>query len=188
MSLLQPSFLARVSSSPTVFTFHNVSITTEVLEHVHVSSQNLHSTMSLLQRLRTSSLQGSIRNLHSTMSLLQLKLSYFSPVQTLFTFHNVSITTICIQKQTAATGNLFTFHNVSITTELQFEGMYLSLKFTFHNVSITTKICVTVQEFSGDLHSTMSLLQQKIESALKEALYIFTFHNVSITTKCSHTG
>ena len=55
----------------TLFTFHNVSITTGSVHIPAAKYKHLHSTMSLLQQMQISLSADGYQNLHSTMSLLQ---------------------------------------------------------------------------------------------------------------------
>ena len=54
-----------------------------------------------------------------------------------FTFHNVSINTVCMLLLRYQC-NIFTFHNVSINTKVKDLKVNLFMVFTFHNVSINT--------------------------------------------------
>ena len=84
------------------FTFHNVSINTDVWMCLHTS----------------------IWTLHSTMFLLILLVQADHIVLLFFTFHNVSINTNGMAIY--ADGHLiFTFHNVSINTDIPMMAMFM---------------------------------------------------------------
>ena len=55
-----------------------------------------------------------------------------------FTFHNVSINTVAYGMAETAPISVFTFHNVSINTAQQNQARFTTHVFTFHNVSINT--------------------------------------------------
>ena len=86
-------------------------------------------------------------------------------IQSVFTFHNVSINTTLLHMPFLLLYN-FTFHNVSINTTQVLPGLLSFLyTFTFHNVSINTADELGVN---------------------KQKVYRFTFHNVSINTRAPH--
>ena len=119
-----------------VFTFHNVSINTNIeiltfCRHVH-----LHSTMFLLIPDDNPNHPKPRLNLHSTMFLLILS------------YH----------RQRIRQRKWFTFHNVSINTAADILFDDLPDKFTFHNVSINTAIFGKEAMSGMYLHSTMFLL------------------------------
>ena len=58
-------------------------------------------------------------------------------IQSVFTFHNVSINTEIDAKIDEMVAD-FTFHNVSINTAQQNQARFTTHVFTFHNVSINT--------------------------------------------------
>ena len=119
-----------------IFTFHNVSINTELDLCVLRLLLNLHSTMFLLILQTFSKKAFGRAYLHSTMFLLIPGKKSSGQTSGRFTFHNVSINTFTYQVRKEDVFP-FTFHNVSINT-----GKLLNLKlreqFTFHNVSINT--------------------------------------------------
>ena len=98
-----------------------------------------------------------------------------------FTFHNVSISTVC--------GTFlfygwfyFTFHNVSISTVPAILFSLLFIVFTFHNVSISTIQAVDTNSLVATLHSTMYLFLHTSSLLPVQLPGYFTFHNVSIST------
>ena len=108
--------------------------------------------------MQKQSISMSIIHLHSTMFLLiRQKLSVQKFLDSLFTFHNVSINTnwglLHILRH-----HQFTFHNVSINTGIPFILRRLLLIFTFHNVSINTAASLFSISALCNLHSTMFLL------------------------------
>ena len=98
-----------------------------------------------------------------------------------FTFHNVSISTVC--------GTFlfygwfyFTFQNVSISTVPAILFSLLFIVFTFHNVSISTIQAVDTNSLVATLHSTMYLFLHTSSLLPVQLPGYFTFHNVSIST------
>ena len=105
-----------VMNKNTRFTFHNVSINTEITQSKLIALNTLHSTMFLLIPKTNHRSWSSSSTLHSTMFLLIPDL----------------------QKQLNASVKSFTFHNVSINTFRRPVLTCCCFDFTFHNVSINT--------------------------------------------------
>ena len=103
------------------------------------------------------------KTLHSTMFLLIPVAIKDNDVTNFFTFHNVSINTICCSVNSVSL-IIFTFHNVSINTHHKLSRIKQRKFFTFHNVSINTLV------------PGISICRD----------YPFTFHNVSINTVFHH--
>ena len=115
MYLLIPSAPSSVSSSSTSFTFHNVSINSNIAYVLIYNCQNLHSIMYLL--------------------ILNIPLSNMGNI--IFTFHNVSINSNAVVLLSRSPVK-FTFHNVSINSLLERMSYCCQSLFTFHNVSINS--------------------------------------------------
>ena len=145
------------SCTCSIFTFHNVSISTITELHQEISVPTLHSTMYLfLLSWRIEQLQSYL-SLHSTMYL-------FLPMK---------------ERDIKAIIN-FTFHNVSISTVLSYYDVVDKDSFTFHNVSISTKFLLNKYRQDKPLHSTMYLfLPNPLENAavirvtLHSTMYLF---------------
>ena len=118
------------------FTFHNVSIKSNILWRDAKLFTTLHSTMYLLNQKKTYALGSYEETLHSTMYLLnrEVPLILFY-LRDRFTFHNVSIKSYCTARRRT-----------------------VSVFFTFHNVSIKSSGDVWKQTDRIPLHSTMYLL------------------------------
>ena len=142
------------------FTFHDVSINTIPYASSFSVYCPLHSTMFLLipplkipQVLFHCSLHSTMFllipplkipqvlfhcSLHSTMFLLiRCLISSLNFLRWVFTFHDVSINTMCSCKEKER-ATAFTFHDVSINTRVFWWKYFLSNFFTFHDVSINT--------------------------------------------------
>ena len=121
-----------------IFTFHNVSINTNIALNVGRKLTTLHSTMFLL--IRHSLCQGKRprETLHSTMFLLIRKLSCRSPIlQSSFTFHNVSINTAA-PAPWANQVYLPLHSTMFLLIQRCLKCRQVLIFFTFHNVSINT--------------------------------------------------
>ena len=142
------------------FTFHHVSIKTQMDLETQAVRNHSHSTMYLLKLHWQARMPHPRRNSHSTMYLLKrVDGSYRYVVKNKFTFHHVSIKTTSqyINEQLL---NSFTFHHVSIKTTSSTLYFNAPATFTFHHVSIKT-----------------------VYGSFGDGLPIeFTFHHVSIKT------
>ena len=160
MYLLKPDTLVYVVHLPNGFTFHYVSIKTNLQKYRSTLFRNLHSTMYLLKRRNRVIAVFINHHLHSTMYLLKhTSLSFINNTECKFTFHYVSIKTYWYMKLGTRQANLhstmyllklnslnlksfsilkFTFHYVSIKTEEGKKLIKSIIAFTFHYVSIKT--------------------------------------------------
>ena len=121
-----------------VFTFHNVSINTQLLRYIILCRCDLHSTMFLLIQLTVILAEYQQKNLHSTMFLL---------IRRLWTDHK----------------DYKTYLHSTMFLLIQETGMIQGvefMKFTFHNVSINTPVRLFNRYVLPHLHSTMFLLIQ----------------------------
>ena len=123
-------------SSMTVdFTFHNVSISTHILQSFLILIWHLYIPQCIYFYA------DGIKD---------------GTTKSCFTFHNVSISTRPFDED-GQHRTYFTFHNVSISTGLSLKWKTAIYYFTFHNVSISTNIFLTLPICSSPLHSTMYL-------------------------------
>ena len=78
--------------------------------------------------------------------------------------------------------NQFTFHHVSIKTMCMVSDKLAGKTFTFHHVSIKTMLTDSIVDcIYLNSHSTMYLLKLVITSKIQPT-NLFTFHHVSIKT------
>ena len=119
--------------------------------------------------------------------------------------HSTMYLFLLLCPSSSCTCSIFTFHNVSISTRIPGEGILHHAAFTFHNVSISTPntppiflplkhlyipqciyfylmVYVSLHSFQP-LHSTMYLFLPKHPLSHTFAGILFTFHNVSISTR-----
>ncbi len=149
MFLLKLVTFCITTLSPTLFTFHNVSIKTRHAFCVDLRTVNhLHSTMFLLKRLYRLSSGGSERNLHSTMFLLKPKTRRRRKTRSVrFTFHNVSIKTGVAILSTSDSLHLHSTMFLLKPLDDIKKALNVTL-FTFHNVSIKTLLALTTSNVS----------------------------------------
>ena len=121
------------------FTFHNVSISTTLPCSELNKHGTLHSTMYLFLHALALASIGAILSLHSTMYLFLPTPFTNTTFASIFTFHNVSISTHPAPPVRFQV-HPFTFHNVSISTCKIRQWTIAFAIFTFHNVSISTLI------------------------------------------------
>ena len=95
MYLLKLPAISKITSFYSVFTFHYVSIKTKTRLSVRSIQNYLHSTMYLLKPSLPVFLYLPQTNLHSTMYLLKQRKIVRTCHIMLFTFHYVSIKTLC---------------------------------------------------------------------------------------------
>ena len=102
------------------FTFHNVSIKSQLLCSLGARFFPLHSTMYLLNHTERAVRAALFLTLHSTMYLLNPNESRADyTLYHIFTFHNVSIKSSAMLKFLRINHH-FTFHNVSIKSMFSF--------------------------------------------------------------------
>ena len=143
---------------PFVFTFHYVSISTEISCNINQPYSDLHSTMYLFQHEKTRSGYHPFIHLHSTMYLFQLRRWQ------LWRFEYGIYIPLCIYF------NKNTVRMVSTRTSW----------FTFHYVSISTRTASELPASYVNLHSTMYLFQHlkypkdnPSHSYLHSTMYLF---------------
>ena len=159
MFLLKPNQGETHITDSDNFTFHNVSIKTDITNGVYGHRTPLHSTMFLLKRVESSFNACACSTLHSTMFLLKpgYGYQYYTMIQ------------------------IFTFHNVSIKTNLSSSSLIFFL--TLHSTMFLLKPKEASRESAekAALHSTMFLLKQKDE--LFCVLRIVSLHSTMFLLK-----
>ena len=143
-----------------LFTFHNVSINTDLHNFPGDCKTHLHSTMFLLIR--------------------ETEFSWWT-MTSRFTFHNVSINTVAAISGSSAEDNLHSTMFLLILFHVIFPPFVtLHLHSTmFLLILVPMRLPTRPTE---NLHSTMFLLIRVRQSYRQYQSGVFTFHNVSINT------
>ena len=123
-------------------------------------SNDLHSTMYLLNPLTTKMVCLAVQDLHSTMYLLNRRLTIFGGNRDTFTFHYVSIKSCPRSKGVA--GSLY-LHSTMYLLNLLDSPWNMALKAHLHSTMyLLNQNCkVIIGTIGANLHSTMYLLNLK---------------------------
>ena len=163
------------------FTFHYVSISTDLNRPDIQVEIDLHSTMYLFQPLEIQHRAQYQSNLHSTMYLFQpivdstARVSVWDLHSTMYLFQQgQTYTEVWASAYLHSTMYLF-----QPTAKKIIKDYYL---FTFHYASISTCFQINQIHFLPNLHSTMYLFQLLPLTLSLILSLVFTFHYVPIST------